>query len=114
DAAQSFGALEFGRRLGTIGDAGVYSFGLFKNLTTWQGGMVVSDNLELIARVRQRVQKLTEVSRRQLWARALSGLLIDVSTWPPIFSNFVYPLVRRNYCRLNRWLDPEADAIRLK
>src|SRR5437899_4633195 len=41
DAAQAFGAIESGRHLGTIGDAGIYSFGFFKNRPTWRGGMVV-------------------------------------------------------------------------
>src|SRR5438105_1415836 len=56
DAAQAFGAIEQGRRLGTIGDAGIYSFGFFKNISTWRGGMVVSNDSALVERIRNRVQ----------------------------------------------------------
>ena len=62
DAAQAFGAIESGRHLGTIGDAGIYSFGFFKNLPTWRGGMVVSNDRGLIASIRSHVRKLARLS----------------------------------------------------
>ncbi|MBI3939689.1 MAG: DegT/DnrJ/EryC1/StrS aminotransferase family protein [Acidobacteria bacterium] len=114
DAAQAFGAMEHGWRLGTIGDAGIYSFGFFKNLSTWRGGMVVSNDRKLIGRIRNHVHKFSLVSRRQLLMTTLSGMIVDISTWPPIFSKLIYPVVRRNNGLVNRWLDPEARARRLK
>lgn len=42
DAAQAFGSRHAGRYLGTFGDAGVYSLGTTKIITTGQGGIVVS------------------------------------------------------------------------
>jgi dTDP-4-amino-4,6-dideoxygalactose transaminase len=112
DAAQAFGAIEGGRRLGTIGDAGVYSFGFFKNLSTWRGGMVVSNDRALIERIRGRVRQLPVVSRRHLFFRAASGLTVDIATWPPVFSRIVFPLVRRDIGGIHRRLDPEANATR--
>ncbi|MEK5166364.1 aminotransferase class I/II-fold pyridoxal phosphate-dependent enzyme [Paenibacillus sp. FSL R5-0527] len=46
DAAESLGAEYKGRRSGSIGDIGVYSFNGNKIITTSGGGAVVSDNLE--------------------------------------------------------------------
>ena len=44
DAAQAFGASYKGRRVGSIGDAGTYSFNIFKTITAGDGGMVVTDD----------------------------------------------------------------------
>jgi dTDP-4-amino-4,6-dideoxygalactose transaminase len=114
DAAQAFGAIESGRHLGTIGDAGIYSFGFFKNLPTWRGGMVVSNNRGLIASIRSHVRKLARLSMPKLLLSALTGLTVDLATWPPLFSKLTYQVVRRNFGFVNRWLDPESSASRLK
>jgi perosamine synthetase len=112
DTAQAFGATECGKRLGTIGDAGIYSFGFYKNLTTWRGGMVVSNDAVLVERIREQVRKLDQLSRWHLLVRMLAGFAVDVATYPPVFAMFTHPLVRRNYAIINRQLDPEHYATR--
>lgn len=47
DAAQAMGASLHGRALGTIGDLGCFSLQLEKNVTSGEGGLVVSDDEEL-------------------------------------------------------------------
>src|SRR5262245_21577554 len=113
DAAQAFGAVENGRRLGTIGDAGIYSFGFYKNLTTWRGGMVVSDDVGLIERIRQQVYTLPDLGRSRLLGRALAGLMVETVTWPPVFSMVTHPIVRHDFGFMTARLDPEAHASRL-
>jgi len=117
DTAQAFGAFENGRRLGTIGDLGIYSFGFYKNVNAWRGGMVVSQDPDLIRRIRGRIDALRQLPDRQLLNIVLSGMLIDVATWPPIFSRLVYPLLRYSHLNgigaVNRHLDPEHRATRL-
>jgi len=44
DTAQSMGATYHGRALGTLGDLGCYSLQLEKNVTSGEGGLVVSDD----------------------------------------------------------------------
>src|SRR5207253_3231703 len=97
DAAQSFGAMEQGRHLGTIGDAGIYSFGFFKNLSTWRGGMVVSRDSAFIERIRNRTLRLAPPSNTRLALSILAGAIVDAATWPPLFSRMVYPIVRKNF-----------------
>lgn len=50
DAAQSMGATYRGRAGGTIGDLGVFSLQLEKNITTGEGGVVVTDDERLYLR----------------------------------------------------------------
>ena len=53
DCAHAHGASWNGRKPGTFGDAGVYSFYATKTISTGEGGMVVSSNSGLIEVARQ-------------------------------------------------------------
>jgi dTDP-4-amino-4,6-dideoxygalactose transaminase len=50
DSAQAFGGAWKGRKLGTIGRIGTYSFNIFKTINAGDGGMVVTDDDELYFR----------------------------------------------------------------
>lgn len=52
DAAESLGTYYKGKQTGTFGDYGVYSFNGNKIITTSGGGMLVSNNEEMIAKAR--------------------------------------------------------------
>jgi 8-amino-3,8-dideoxy-alpha-D-manno-octulosonate transaminase len=52
DTAWGLGGAYKGRKLGTIGDAGTYSFDYAKAITTGEGGMVVTNNPEIDFRAR--------------------------------------------------------------
>ena len=52
DACQAHGALYKGRKVGTIGDCGAFSFNQNKNLCGGEGGMFVTDDDEILARAR--------------------------------------------------------------
>jgi perosamine synthetase len=52
DCAQAHGSIYKGKKAGSIGYAGMFSFYPTKNMTTGEGGMVVSDNEEFIEKVR--------------------------------------------------------------
>jgi len=117
DTAQAFGALENGCRLGTIGDLGIYSFGFFKNINAWGGGILVSHDKSLIERIRRRIENLPIVSRWRLLGIVTRGLITDLATWPPFFAMVTYPILRRTILRgataLSKRLDPERNARRL-
>ncbi len=51
DAAHTPGAEYKGRKAGTIGDIGVFSFHPLKNMTTFEGGMLVTQSDELAEKV---------------------------------------------------------------
>ncbi|MBS4208294.1 DegT/DnrJ/EryC1/StrS family aminotransferase [Bacillus sp. FJAT-50079] len=52
DCAQAHGAEINGRKVGTFGDVGVFSFYPTKNMTTSEGGMIVTHNEEINAKSR--------------------------------------------------------------
>ena len=52
DSAQSLGGTYKDRFLGTIGDAGIYSFDFGKTITCGEGGMVVTSNKDVFNEVR--------------------------------------------------------------
>ena len=52
DACEALGAEIEGRKAGSLGDVGVFAFYPNKQLTTGEGGMVVTDNSEIAASVR--------------------------------------------------------------
>lgn len=52
DAAESLGATYKGKQTGKLGDLGIFSFNGNKIITTSGGGMIVSDDLEAIEKIR--------------------------------------------------------------
>lgn len=53
DAAQAFGGTYKGQALGTLGDAGIFSFDFAKNITTGEGGAIVSASEDLFQLARE-------------------------------------------------------------
>lgn len=52
DAAQSLGSFKDGKHIGTFGDVGSFSFAMPKIITTGQGGALVTDNEDIIKKIR--------------------------------------------------------------
>jgi len=52
DACQAHGAEYHGRRAGSIGDAGVFSFYPTKNMTTGEGGVITTSDPKVAERAR--------------------------------------------------------------
>jgi len=52
DAAQAMGASRGGKKLGTIGDVGFFSFGRGKNVTCGSGGMIVTSSPSIAGGIR--------------------------------------------------------------
>lgn len=52
DCAQSIGATHRGRKLGTIGDCGIFSFNQSKHINTGEGGMLITNDDDIARKVR--------------------------------------------------------------
>ena len=69
DAAHAFPIQHNGKFLGTIGDAGVFSFYATKTITTGEGGMIVTNNEDMARRMS--VMRLHGIDR-EIWNRYTS------------------------------------------
>jgi dTDP-4-amino-4,6-dideoxygalactose transaminase len=94
DAAQAFGARFQGRALGSFGDVGIYSFGVYKNVNAFFGGMLVTPHAELAARLRAEIDGFPPQELGYFLTKTASGLASDVATWPPLFKGLTYRIFR--------------------
>ena len=75
DCAQAPGAIYKGRKVGTIGDCGVFSFQETKNMMTGEGGMLVTNDEE-IAKAAQMVRNHGEMILPTLKARTYKSEIL--------------------------------------
>jgi dTDP-4-amino-4,6-dideoxygalactose transaminase len=94
DAAQAFGARWGGRAVGCFGDAGIYSFGVYKNVNAFFGGMLVTPHAELAAKLRAEIEGFPPQELGYFLTKTASGLASDVATWPPLFKGLTYRIFR--------------------
>ncbi|NNG03720.1 MAG: hypothetical protein HKM95_06410 [Inquilinus sp.] len=119
DAAQAFGSRQGtdSRYAGTFGDAGVFSFGMYKNITSFYGGMLVTPHTEVAETVRDWMRDLSYQALGLLLHKVATGIATDLATFPPVFRSFTYWLFRFAYLHdvgaLNRQVTIESDP-RLK
>lgn len=66
DAAEAFGSRYFSQHVGTFGDISTFSFFGNKTITTGEGGMVVSNNIEIIERAAY-LKSQSVSSSREYW-----------------------------------------------
>lgn len=76
DCAHALGAAYKGKKAGNLGDLAFYSFEHSKVMSTFTGGMAVTSNPELAAKLKQ-VQTHTPFLSPEKEKNALSGLLYD-------------------------------------
>ena len=94
DASQALGAFYKGKRVGSFGDATVFSFNFQKNLTTCGGGVVLTNNKVLYDKIRENINHLPYPSRIELIYRVVRILTDWVLTHPVFFTYFTYPFLR--------------------
>ncbi|HZQ01779.1 MAG TPA: DegT/DnrJ/EryC1/StrS family aminotransferase [Reyranella sp.] len=118
DAAQAFGARVGNRMAGTIGTAGVFSFGLLKNVTAFVGGAIITADRGLAQRVREELAQFNGSAPKMIAKKMLSGLMFDVATLPVVFHAAVYWLFRWAYLNdvkfFNNKLDTDSNPVAYK
>ena len=75
DAAQAMGVDAGGRRLGTFGDAGIFSLGRGKNITCGSGGIIVTNSSDIGEAIARRHRVLPAPSRAAV-VRDLLGIVL--------------------------------------
>lgn len=85
DAAQAFGSLQQGRPVGNLGDVGVISFDRGKNLTTYTGGVVLTDSQQLADRIGRQYEQLPPASAGCSVLAAGKSLMYSLFIRPSLF-----------------------------
>jgi perosamine synthetase len=75
DAAQSLGATQDGRSCGTFGEAGFYSLGRGKGITTMGGGILVTRHDDLAGRIAQELEALPPPTASQTVGAVAASLI---------------------------------------
>lgn len=116
DAAQAFGVTVEGRAAGRHGTAGIYSFGLYKNVNAFYGGMVVTDDDRLAQSLRDEmarlpIQPLGHYLKKYVW-----GVMNDIITHPIFFQTFFFRFFRFAFLRgidaINNKLKIDVDPVK--
>jgi perosamine synthetase len=94
DCAQGFGTREKGRLVGTLGVAGIFSFGMYKNINSWLGGAVLTRDQALADKIRAELATFTQPIWPSLFAKIKSGLMTDIATHPLVFKSLTYWIFR--------------------
>jgi perosamine synthetase len=99
DAAQSFGVQERGKAVGTIGDVGVFSFEMHKNMPTFLGGAVVSNRSDVVEKIRAQLSGFSYPSLPGIANKVKKGLIHDLASLPVVFQLLTYPILRFSYLK---------------
>ena len=116
DSAQAFGARRDGTFSGAFGNAGIFSFGMYKNVNAFFGGMIVTNRDDVAARIRSEVRGFPRQSARRYLRKVGKGLATDIATYPPVFKGFTFHVFRYAFLNdvafLNRQVTIEQEVVR--
>ena len=116
DAAQSFGAKQNGQYAGTIGDVGIFSFGLYKNVSSIYGGAVVTKDEELFKLISESHSDFNKFNFIWYFKKLLKGLVTIVATSNILFRPIILPIIKFGYFKnikfINKFVETELDVSR--
>jgi dTDP-4-amino-4,6-dideoxygalactose transaminase len=101
DCAHALGAWYRGRPVGTCGDAAIFSFQTLKPLNAYGGGMAVTRDPALGARIADLAAAEPLPERHIVQDRLRRGRVQRIATRPPIFTWTLFPLI--TVCRRLHW-----------
>ena len=97
DCAISLGGRVNGRHVGTFGDYGLFSFGLFKFISTYfGGGAMIRDPKERDA-IAAEIASWPKMEAGDLWPYVKKGLKFSILTKQVVFNTLTFPLFRHGY-----------------
>lgn len=108
DSAQAFGTRVGGQHTGTFGTAGIFSIGMYKNINTWYGGLVVSDNKALVDKVKAELANRPYQTPGFIFKKLKKALLTDIVTWPLIFKVLTFWIFRFGFLKDIEWINKKV------
>lgn len=103
DFSQCLNGKHCGKGIGTFGNAAVYSASSIKTLDTLGGGLVITDDATLAAKLRNYQAQMDHPSRSLIIKKAWTNLVRNVATTNPVFSLLTFPALQ-----LLRRIDPSS------
>ena len=94
DCAHALGTRYGGRRVGAIGDIGLFTFALAKNMPCFGGGMITAKDDAIYQRLMEMIQTPTDNRRKGLRKEIFKTSANYFATLPLIFSTMIYPMMR--------------------
>ena len=94
DSAQSFGAFHNGKINICNGKASVFSFGRAKNINSFFGGMIVTNDEKLSIKIQEELKSKPLESNFSLFKRVTLCFFYDILTMPLIFSFITINLIK--------------------
>lgn len=105
DAAQSAGTKYKGRFVGTLGDAGILSFGILKQLNAVYGGLVLTDNGDLAKFIQEELEAFRDIPISTLLDKLAYLLRLHTLSTNPTFSWLMFPLLRYGLLNDVKWIN---------
>jgi len=94
DFSQCLNGKVLDKKIGSFGNASIYSASSIKTLDTLGGGMLVTDNEGIYVNLRKEQQKMSQPNRFLLLKRALINLIRNFATNPFLFNLFTIHLIK--------------------
>jgi len=95
DCAHAMGSAIAGKMAGTFGRASIFSFSVLKLVTTFGGGMIATNDDDLVFSIRRRIRELSaRQPRPKGLKRVLTGAAMDFGTRSWVFSAAAWPALR--------------------
>lgn len=93
DCAHACGAEEGGKKLGTFGQVGLFSFGVGKNMNTLGGGILTTNTEALALDIRNKASLLAQQPLLKLVFQAVKTYMMALLTGP-FFTFFTFPIMK--------------------
>lgn len=97
DCAIALGAKYDGNHVGSFGDFALFSFGLFKFISTYLGGGIVVRDPKKRSAILEQVNNWPRITASELCPHAAKAWKLSTLTQEKVFSNFTFPLFRFGY-----------------
>jgi dTDP-4-amino-4,6-dideoxygalactose transaminase len=113
DCAHSCGGEYRGKKVGSLGDIGVFSFALAKNMPCFGGGMITTNNDVLSGKIRKLMDALPADApspQALLWGNIIKTSFNYFCTRPLAFSFLIYPVMRLLASRSPSAMDTEPGT----
>lgn len=104
DCSQVFGAKFKGKYLGTFGRAAIFSLSLLKTCSTIFGGMIISDNADLLKKIKNDTKDFPLPSKTTLLSSVFKNIIIGMAFNRKIFSALTYHLIRLMSDKIDKFI----------